>query len=214
MHCWHCTADCLYSNFDDREIGNWRELHSYWYYSLQNTIVSDKKICVSKQIENLSLLPVLLSMPLNELPLVYIANRIIHQVILQQRSSLIQNQFVRWKGHNKWGNIKATKGAKDLAFATLSSRYAMNISIAIKEHGNETNPERNKTLAKYVIILRGTTLSVLRIFVHSVSCPFSCQKFCNSNFSVKLQHTLLEFCHLTNFFPTWSWLLILIPIFS
>ena len=75
-------------------------------------------------------------------------------MILQQRSSLIQNQFVRWKGHNKWGNIKATKGAKDEAFARLSSRYAMNISIAIKEHGNETNPERNKTLAKYVLILR------------------------------------------------------------
>jgi hypothetical protein len=72
-------------------------------------------------------------------------------VILKQRSSLIQNQFVRWKGHNKWGNIKATKGAKDLAFATLSSRYAMNISIAIKEHGNVTDPERNKSLAKYVL---------------------------------------------------------------
>ena len=76
-------------------------------------------------------------------------------MILQQRSSLIQNQFVRWKGHNKWGNIKATKGAKDLAFARLSSRYAMGISMAVKEHGNETNPERNKALAKYVIILRG-----------------------------------------------------------
>ena len=48
------------------------------------------------------------------------------------------------------------------------------------------------------------TLSVLRIFVHSISCHFSCQKLCNSNFSVKLQLTLLDFCHLTNFFPTWS----------
>ena len=116
-------------------------------------------------------------------------------MILQQRSSLIQNQFVRWKGHNKWGNIKATKGAKDDAFARLSSRYSMGISVAVKENGNETNPERNKALAKYVIILRGTTLSVLRIFVHSVSCQFSCQKLCNSNFSVKSQHTLLDFCH-------------------
>ena len=151
--------------------------------------------------------------PFNELPLVYIANRIIHQVILQQRSSLIQNQFVRWKGHNKWGNIKATKGAKDLAFATLSSRYAMNISIAIKEHGNETNPERNKTLAKYVIILRGTTLSVLRIFVHSVSCQFSCQKLCTQIFMWNTTYTT-DFCHLAIFFPTCSWLLILIPIFS
>ena len=80
-------------------------------------------------------------------------------MILQQRSSLIQNQFVRWKGHNKWGNIKATKGAKDEAFARLSSRYAMNISIAIRDHGNETDPERNKTLAKYVILRDGDNFS-------------------------------------------------------
>ena len=44
------------------------------------------------------------------------------------------------------------------------------------------------------------TLSVLRIFVHSVSCHFSCQKSCNSIIFVKLQHSLLDFCHLTNFF--------------
>jgi transcriptional/translational regulatory protein YebC/TACO1 len=88
---------------------------------------------------------------------------------------LIQNQFVRWKGHNKWGNIKATKGAKDDAFARLSSRYAMNISIAIKEHGNETNPERNKTLAKYVIILKMTQINfVSRNQLHNIanSCQY------------------------------------------
>jgi len=78
------------------------------------------------------------------------ANRIIRQVILQQRSSLIQYQFVRWKGHNKFGNIKATKEAKDGAFARLSSRYAMEISIAIKDHGSENDPERNKALAKVI----------------------------------------------------------------
>ena len=44
------------------------------------------------------------------------------------------------------------------------------------------------------------TLSVLRIFVHSVSCHFSCENSCNSNFSVKLQHSLLDFCYLTIFF--------------
>ena len=43
------------------------------------------------------------------------------------------------------------------------------------------------------------TLSVLRIFVHSVSCHFSCENSCNSNFSVKLQHSLLDFCYLTIF---------------
>ena len=49
-------------------------------------------------------------------------------------------------------------------------------------------------------LLNFSTLSVLKIFVHSVSCQFSCQKMCNSNFSVKSQHTLLDFCHLTSFF--------------
>jgi hypothetical protein len=34
-----------------------------------------------------------------------------------------------------------------------------------------------------------STLSVLRIFVHSISCNFSCQKLCNSNF----------FCEITTF---------------
>ena len=32
------TADCTHFNFDDREIGNWIELYSYWNYILQNTI--------------------------------------------------------------------------------------------------------------------------------------------------------------------------------
>ena len=44
------------------------------------------------------------------------------------------------------------------------------------------------------------TLSVLRIFVHSFFCHFSCQNLCNSIFFVKLQHSLLDLCHLTNFF--------------
>ena len=33
------AADCTNSNFDDREMGNWTELHSYWNYLLQNTII-------------------------------------------------------------------------------------------------------------------------------------------------------------------------------
>ena len=32
------AADCPNSNFDDREMGNWTELHSYWNYFLHNTI--------------------------------------------------------------------------------------------------------------------------------------------------------------------------------
>ena len=44
------------------------------------------------------------------------------------------------------------------------------------------------------------TLSVLRIFVHSVSCHFSCQKIATHLFSEKLQWSLLDCCHLTTFF--------------
>ena len=34
------AADSTNSNFDDKEMGNWIELHSYWNYFLQNTILS------------------------------------------------------------------------------------------------------------------------------------------------------------------------------
>ena len=44
-----------------------------------------------------------------------------------------------------------------------------------------------------------STLSVLRIFVHSFFCHFSCQHLRSSIFFVKLQHSLLDFYHLTNF---------------
>ena len=59
-----------------------------------------------------------------------------------------QCQCLRWKGHSKWQNIKHTKGEKDNQFAKLSHRYSMMIGIAIKEHGMETNPEKNKTLKR------------------------------------------------------------------
>ena len=57
-------------------------------------------------------------------------------------------QCLRWKGHSKWQNIKHTKGEKDNQFAKLSHRYSVMIGIAIKEHGMETNPEKNKTLKR------------------------------------------------------------------
>jgi hypothetical protein len=34
------AADCTNSNFDDRDMGIWTELHSYWNYFFQNTIFS------------------------------------------------------------------------------------------------------------------------------------------------------------------------------
>merc|ERR1719219_323581 len=63
---------------------------------------------------------------------------------------IFQCQFVRWKGHNKWSNIKHTKGAKDAEYAKMSMRYSFFISRAIKENGNIMDPERNKALAKVI----------------------------------------------------------------
>ena len=73
-------------------------------------------------------------------------NQLVRQMTLPQR--IYQCQFVRWKGHNKWSNIKHTKGAKDAEYAKMSMRYSFFISRAIKENGNIMDPERNKALAK------------------------------------------------------------------
>ena len=71
------------------------------------------------------------------------------QTLLRANSqSPLQCQCLRWKGHSKWQNIKHTKGEKDNQFAKLSHRYSMMIGMAIKEHGMETNPEKNKTLKR------------------------------------------------------------------
>ena len=43
------AAGCTYANFDNREMGNWTELHFIWKYFLQNTIFSsfyETRICV------------------------------------------------------------------------------------------------------------------------------------------------------------------------
>ena len=60
----------------------------------------------------------------------------------------VQCQCLRWKGHSKWQNIKHTKGEKDNQFAKLSHLYSVKIGIAIREHGMETNPEKNKALKR------------------------------------------------------------------
>ena len=36
-----CTADYTHSKFDDRKMGNWTELHSYWNYFFQSTSFSN-----------------------------------------------------------------------------------------------------------------------------------------------------------------------------
>jgi len=55
---------------------------------------------------------------------------------------------VRYAGHNKWSNIKHTKGARDLKLAKLFGLYGHKIRVAIKESGGNTNPETNHNLKK------------------------------------------------------------------
>jgi len=74
-------------------------------------------------------------------------NRMIQQ-IMPHRTCLIQLQFVRFKGHNKYSNIKHTKGAKDKEFSLLSIKYAREVSWAVRDNGMEKDPERNKKLAR------------------------------------------------------------------
>ena len=67
---------------------------------------------------------------------------------LLNNSQLLKCQFVRWKGHSKWQNIRHTKGAKDLAYSKLCMKYSLIISRSINENGNETDPLLNKVLQK------------------------------------------------------------------
>ena len=73
------------------------------------------------------------------------STKILQKVILQQNVNL---SFLRWKGHSKWQNIRHTKEANDANRSRLAKVYSMKIGVAIRENGNEMDPERNKTLAK------------------------------------------------------------------
>ena len=56
--------------------------------------------------------------------------------------------------------------------------------------------------------IKYNTLSVLRFFVHYLfAVIFLVKNWCN-NFFVKSQYSLLDFGHLTFFFPVWFWRLI------
>ena len=55
---------------------------------------------------------------------------------------------VRWKGHSKWQNIQHTKAEKDGQRSKLAWTYNRKIGVAIRENGNETDPDRNKSLAR------------------------------------------------------------------
>ena len=70
------------------------------------------------------------------------------QRLLFNNSRVCSNQYLRWKsGH---GSEKKTeqKRVQALAQNKVTSKFISLVRIAIKENGNELDPERNKTLKK------------------------------------------------------------------
>ena len=61
-------------------------------------------------------------------------------------------------GHSKWSNIKARKGAQDKKRAKIFSRVIKEITIAIKENGNNGEPETNPALRNAIQNARGANL--------------------------------------------------------
>ncbi len=61
-------------------------------------------------------------------------------------------------GHSKWSNIKARKGAQDKKRAKIFSRVIQEITIAIKENGNNGDPETNPALRNAIQNARGANL--------------------------------------------------------
>lgn len=61
-------------------------------------------------------------------------------------------------GHSKWSNIKARKGAQDKKKAKIFSRVIKEITIAIKENGNNGDPETNPALRNAIQNARGANL--------------------------------------------------------
>jgi len=53
-----------------------------------------------------------------------------------------------WKGHNKWSNIKHIKGARDAEIAKRNLLFRTRIVLAVKQNGNNTNPDSNIKLRK------------------------------------------------------------------
>ncbi|MDD3357014.1 MAG: YebC/PmpR family DNA-binding transcriptional regulator [Dysgonamonadaceae bacterium] len=61
-------------------------------------------------------------------------------------------------GHSKWSNIKARKGAQDKKRAKIFARVIKEITIAIKENGNNGDPETNPALRNAIQNARGANL--------------------------------------------------------
>lgn len=61
-------------------------------------------------------------------------------------------------GHSKWSNIKARKGAQDKRRAKIFSRIIKEITIAVKENGNNGDPETNPALRNAIQNARGANM--------------------------------------------------------
>ena len=61
-------------------------------------------------------------------------------------------------GHSKWSNIKARKGAQDKKKAKIFARVIKEITIAIKENGNNGDPDTNPALRNAIQNARGANM--------------------------------------------------------
>ena len=61
-------------------------------------------------------------------------------------------------GHSKWSNIKARKGAQDKRKSKVFSRVIKEITIAIKENGNNGDTETNPALRNAIQNARGANM--------------------------------------------------------
>lgn len=61
-------------------------------------------------------------------------------------------------GHSKWANIRVRKGAQDKKKAKIFSRMVKEIIIAVKENGNNGDPETNPSLRNAIQNAKGANL--------------------------------------------------------
>ena len=74
------------------------------------------------------------------------STKILQKLTFQK--NVVKLSCVRWKGHSKWQNIKHVKAEKDGQKSKLAWTYNNKIGMAIRENGNETDPDRNRSLAR------------------------------------------------------------------
>jgi len=70
------------------------------------------------------------------------------QLLPSSAAAAINMQQLRFKGHSKWQNIAATKGANDARLAKIAAKYNWKIRTAIRTNGNQTDMARNRELER------------------------------------------------------------------